>query len=160
MNDNNNPSPIDPIEPTLGPAPLAGSAPSAAKAAQHEPGWERATLEKLAFAALNEQKATRRWKTVVRLSWLAFFIALVWLALHRGSAPSSVTTPHTAVVEIRGEIAEGADASAEFVNSALRAAFEDEGARAVVLLINSPGGSPVQAGLMNDEILRLKAKLK
>jgi len=160
MNDNNNPSPIDPIEPTLGPAPLAGSAPGAAKAAQQEPGWERATLEKLAFAALNEQKATRRWKTVVRLSWLAFFIALVWLALHRGSAPSSVTTPHTAVVEIRGEIAEGADASAEFVNSALRAAFEDEGARAVVLLINSPGGSPVQAGMMNDEILRLKAKHK
>jgi protease-4 len=64
------------------------------------------------------------------------------------------------VVEIRGEIAEGADASAEFVNSALRAAFEDEGARAVVLLINSPGGSPVQAGMMNDEILRLKAKHK
>ena len=160
MNDNNNPSPTDPIEPTLGSAPLAGTAPAPAKAAQQESGWERATLEKLAFAAIHEQKATRRWKTVVRLSWLAFFIALVWLALHRGSAPSSVTTPHTAVVEIRGEIAEGADASAEFVNSALRAAFEDEGARAVVLLINSPGGSPVQAGMMNDEILRLKAKHK
>ena len=161
MNDNNNnPSPTDPVEPTLGSAPLAGTASAPAKADQQEPGWERATLEKLAFAALNEQKATRRWKTVVRLSWLAFFIALVWLALHRGSAPSSVTTPHTAVVEIRGEIAEGADASAEFVNSALRAAFEDEGARAVVLLINSPGGSPVQAGMMNDEILRLKAKHK
>ena len=160
MNDNNNPSPTDPIEPTLGSAPLAAAAPGVAKAAHNEPGWERATLEKLAFAALNEQKATRRWKTFVRLSWLVFFIALVWLALHRGSAPSSVTTPHTAVVEIRGEIAEGADASAEFVNSALRAAFEDEGARAVVLLINSPGGSPVQAGMMNDEILRLKAKHK
>ena len=160
MNDNNNPSPNDPIEPILGAAPLAGTAPEAVKVAQQAPGWERATLEKLAFAALNEQKATRRWKTFVRLSWLVFFIALVWLALHRGSAPSSVTTPHTAVVEIRGEIAEGADASAEFVNSALRAAFEDEGARAVVLLINSPGGSPVQAGMMNDEILRLKAKHK
>ena len=80
--------------------------------------------------------------------------------MYRGSAPSSVTSPHTAVVEIRGEISEGSDASAEFVNSALRAAFEDEGARAVVLLINSPGGSPVQAGMMNDEILRLKAKHK
>ena len=160
MNDNNNPSPTDPIEPTLGSAPLAGIAPGVAKTAQQEPGWERATLEKLAFAALNEQKASRRWKTFVRLSWLTFLIALVWLALHRGSAPSSVTTPHTAVVEIRGEIAEGADASAEFVNSALRAAFEDQGARAVVLLINSPGGSPVQAGMMNDEILRLKAKHK
>ena len=160
MNDNNNPSPIDPIEPTLGSAPLTGTTPAPAKAAQQEPGWERATLEKLAFAALHEQKATRRWKSGVRLAWLGFFIVLVWLALHRGSAPSSVTTPHTAVVEIRGEIAEGADASAEFVNSALRAAFEDQGARAVVLLINSPGGSPVQAGMMNDEILRLKAKHK
>ncbi len=124
------------------------------------PGWERATLEKLAFASLNEQKATRRWKTFVRLSWLAFLIILVWLALHRGSPSSDATVPHTAVVEIKGEIAAGADASAEFVNAALRAAFEDEGAKAVVLLINSPGGSPVQAGMMNDEILRLKAKHK
>jgi len=124
------------------------------------PGWERATLEKLAFAALNEQKATRRWKTFVRLAWLAFFVALVWMALHRGTPASDATVPHTAVVEIKGEIAAGADASAEFVNAALRAAFEDDGAKAIVLLINSPGGSPVQAGMMNDEILRLKAKHK
>lgn len=125
-----------------------------------EPGWERATLEKLAFASLNEQKANRRWKTFVRLSWLAFFVFLVWFAMSRGAATSNVSAPHTAVVEIKGEIAAGADASAEFVNAALRAAFEDEGARAVVLLINSPGGSPVQAGMMNDEIVRLKAKHK
>ena len=124
------------------------------------PGWERATLEKLAFASLNEQKAARRWKTFVRLAWLAFFIAVVWLALHRGTPASDASVPHTAVVEIKGEIADGADASAEFVNAALKAAFEDEGAKAVVLLINSPGGSPVQAGMMNDEILRLKAKHK
>jgi len=124
------------------------------------PGWERATLEKLAFAALNEQKATRRWKTFVRLAWLAFFVAMVWMLLHRGTPASDATVPHTAVVEIKGEIAAGADASAEFVNAALRAAFEDDGAKAIVLLINSPGGSPVQAGMMNDEILRLKAKHK
>ena len=124
------------------------------------PGWERATLEKLAFAALNEQKATRRWKTFVRLSWLAFFIALVWMFLHRGTSATDATTPHTAVIEIKGEIAAGADASAEFVNAALKAAFEDEGSKAIVLLINSPGGSPVQAGMMNDEIRRLKAKYK
>ena len=126
----------------------------------NEPGWERATLEKLAFASLSEQKATRRWKTFVRLSWLAFFVFLVWFALHRGSASTSPSVPHTAVVEIKGEIAAGADASAEFINAALKAAFEDEGAKAVVLLINSPGGSPVQAGMMNDEIIRLKAKHK
>ena len=130
------------------------------QATPQEPGWERATLEKLAFASLNEQKATRRWKTFVRLSWLAFFVVLVWLALHRGSPSTAASVEHTAVVEIKGEIADGADASAEFVNAALLAAFEDAGAKAVVLLINSPGGSPVQAGLMNDEILRLKAKYK
>ena len=128
--------------------------------AAHVPGWERATLEKLAFAALNEQKATRRWKTFVRLSWLVFLIVLVWMVMHRGTPVTDAAAPHVGVVEIKGEIAAGSDASAEFVNAALRAAFEDEGAKAVVLLINSPGGSPVQAGMMNDEILRLKAKYK
>ena len=124
------------------------------------PGWERVTLEKLAFAAVNEQKATRRWKTFVRLSWLAFFIVLVWMAVHRGTSAGNDAVAHTAVVEIKGEISAGADASSEFINAALKAAFEDDGAKAVVLLINSPGGSPVQAGMINDEIRRLKAKHK
>ena len=126
----------------------------------HTPGWERNTLEKLAFASLNEQKATRRWKTFVRMSWLLFFVVLIWMIMHRGTPVTSASAPHTAVVEIKGEIAAGADASAEFINAALKAAFEDEGAKAVVLLINSPGGSPVQAGMMNDEIRRLKIKHK
>ena len=124
------------------------------------PGWERNTLEKLAFASLNEQKASRRWKTFTRLAWLTFFVVMVWLVMHRGTPTTSATIAHTAVVEIKGEIAAGADASAEFINAALKAAFEDEGAKAVVLLINSPGGSPVQAGMMNDEIRRLKIKHK
>jgi protease IV len=141
-------------------APEKGAKKSATADPTVVPGWEQATLEKLAFASLNEQKATRRWKTFVRLSWLAFFVVLVWMALHRGTPASDTTSPHLAVVEIKGEIAPGSDASAEFVNAALRAAFEDEGAKAVVLLINSPGGSPVQAGMMNDEIMRLKAKYK
>ncbi len=120
-------------------------------------GWERATLEKLAFAALNEQRTARRWRTFVRLAWLVFLVVAVWIALHRGS-PADVTTPHTALVEIKGEIASGGEASADVVLTAVRAAFEDEGAQAVVLLINSPGGSPVQAGIINDELRRLKAK--
>lgn len=122
------------------------------------PGWERATLEKLAFASLREQKASRRWKTFVRLSWLVFFIAIAWLALSRSAPTAATTTAHTATVEIKGEIANGSDASAEFVIAAMRAAFEDEGAKGVVLLINSPGGSPVQAGIIADEIKRLRAK--
>ncbi|MDR6538924.1 S49 family peptidase [Variovorax soli] len=123
-----------------------------------QPGWERATLERLAFASLREQQAARRWKTFVRLSWLAFFIFLVWFVVSRGSPTTAKTTAHTAVVEIKGEIANGADASAEFVVAAMKTAFEDEGAKGIVLLINSPGGSPVQAGIINDEIRRLRAK--
>jgi protease-4 len=70
---------------------------------------------------------------------------------------NAVSTPHTAVIDIKGEIASGAEASAENVVSSLHSAFEDSGAQAIVLLIDSPGGSPVQAGIINDEITRLKA---
>ncbi len=120
-------------------------------------GWERATLEKLAFASLNEQRSTRRWRTFFRLAWLGFFVAIVWLGLSQGNIGKDVSTPHTALIEIKGEIASGAEASADLIVSSLRSAFEDTGAQAVVLLINSPGGSPVQAGIVNDEIRRLKA---
>ena len=120
--------------------------------------WERATLERLAFASLKEQRAARRWKNFTRLAWLVFLIALAWLLLLRAAPTADKSTEHTAVVEIKGEIASGADASAESIVAAMRSAFEDSGAQAVVLLINSPGGSPVQAGIINDEILRLKAK--
>ena len=130
--------------------------PTPGRGATEAAGWERATLEKLAFAALVEQKSARRWKTFVRLSWLVFFIAMAWIGLSRTSPATDKTSAHTAVVEIKGEIASGADAGAEFVVAAMRSAFEDEGAQAVVLLINSPGGSPVQAGIINDEIRRLK----
>ena len=138
--------------------PSFSAAPPVPPASGQAPGWERAALEKLAFAALAEQKATRRWKTFVRLAWLAFFVIVAWMALAKTAPTADKTTAHTAVVEIKGEIAAGADASAEFVIAAMRSAFEDEGAQAVVLLINSPGGSPVQAGIINDEIKRLKAK--
>ena len=149
------------FEPFERPAPITG-APSPTAMSKNDPttqpGWERATLEKLAFASLREQRATRRWKTFVRLSWLAFFVFLVWFAMSRAAPSTTTSTTHTAVVEIKGEIANGADASAEFVVAAMKTAFEDAGAKGVVLLINSPGGSPVQAGIISDEIRRLKAK--
>ena len=173
MNDSNRPGSDEPSfdasrEPGSPPEPSPAASPQSRSTAEPSveldaggaPGWERATLEKLMFATLDEQKATRRWKTFVRMSWLLFFVALLWLALQRGTPATDPSVAHTAVVEIKGEIAPGADASAEFVNAALRSAFEDEGSKAIVLLINSPGGSPVQAGMMNDEILRLKAKYK
>ena len=115
-------------------------------------------LEKLAFASLAEQRAARRWRTFTRLAWLAFIIFMLWFGLTREMTTTSKSGPHTAVVDIKGEIASGAEASAEYVIASLRSAFEDEGSKAVVLLVNSPGGSPVQAGIINDEIVRLKAK--
>src|SRR5438067_4943647 len=123
-------------------------------------GWERATFEKLMFATLAEQRSARIWRTVRSLAWLVFFVFLLWALLHKGGPSTDKSTRHTAVIEIKGEIASGGDASAEAVTAAMRAAFEDGGAQGIVLLINSPGGSPVQAGIIYDEIKRLKAKYK
>jgi protease-4 len=120
-------------------------------------GWERATIEKLLFAQLKEQQAARRWRMFSRLLWLALFGAVVWFFYNAENMNTSVSAPHTAVIDIKGEIASGAEASAENVVASLHSAFEDKGALAVVLLIDSPGGSPVQAGIINDEITRLKA---
>ena len=188
MNESDDKKPTEPIEPHLaspwanpsatssavpGDAPRSESkeAPGLVKTAQaaikkeassptDSPGWERATLEKLAFATLAEQKARRRWRAFIMLAWLAFFILVFWQLTGHGAGAKDATKPHTAVVEIHGEIASGGEASADQIVSAMRAAFEDEGSQAVVLLINSPGGSPVQAGIINDEIIRLKAKYK
>ena len=104
--------------------------------------WERTTLERLATSWLGEQRTARRWRIFFRLAWLLLITGIVVAVLYQGSSRrTDPTTAHTAVVEIKGEIA-----------------FEDEGSQAVVLLINSPGGSPVQAGIINDEIRRLKEK--
>ena len=121
--------------------------------------WERATIEKLVLAQVREQRAARRWRMLRTLLWMALFGALIWwLARDQWSNATVPTGPHTALVTIRGEIADRSEASAEFVLPALRSALEDSGTKALVLLINSPGGSPVQAGLISDEIRRLRKK--
>jgi protease-4 len=119
--------------------------------------WERATLEKLVFSTIREQQAARRWRLFMRLTWLIFFGVITWLVYSSNTVGTSVTSPHTAVIEIRGAIASDAEASAGNIVNSLTAAFKDPGAQAIVLLIDSPGGSPVQAGIINDEITRLKA---
>ena len=149
----------DPASPAPAPADAAAPAAASQSGVASGPAWERSVIEKWMQDSLAEQRAARRWKYGMRLAWLLFFATLIWLGMDRsvGMHNTDVSRPHTAVVEIQGEIAPGADASAEAVITSLRSAFEDEGALAVVLLINSPGGSPVQAGIMNDEIRRLKA---
>ena len=121
-----------------------------------ETGWERSVLERLAFANLEEQRRARRWRIFFRLGWLLLAVVTMWLGLSHGSMKKDGSSPHTAMIEIKGEIAAGTDSSVDQLLPALRDAFADEGAQAVVLLINSPGGSPVQAGIINDEIRRLK----
>lgn len=121
-----------------------------------ESNWERQTLEKLAFSLLEEQRTVRRWKMFWRFVWLVLAGGVVWMGMVKTPSTSAPTTPHTAMIEIKGEIGAGVDASAVNILDSLRTAFEDEGAKAVVLVIDSPGGSPVQAGMVNDEIMRLK----
>ena len=115
-------------------------------------------LEQVAARLLRERRSERRWRIFFRLAWLALALAVAWGAVRRSaSAPTAPSGPHTALVEVRGEIDADTEASAETLVAALKSAFEDNGAQAVVLRINSPGGSPVQAGIVNDEIRRLKA---
>ena len=124
----------------------AGSAPD---------GWNRAA-EQFARDYLSDRRSERRWRVFFRLCWLLLFLTLVWLAVAQRNRTVAPSGPHTALVEVQGEIANDSEASAENLVAALKSAFEDEGALAVVLRINSPGGSPVQAGIVNDEIRRLK----
>lgn len=122
------------------------------------PSWERETLERLINANLQEQRTARRWRIGFRLFWTALFLLGLWFSFnHSKTTTSNNPTSHTALIEISGEIDSESTANAEWIMDSMRQAFEDEGAQAVVLLINSPGGSPVQAGMINDEIRRLKA---
>mgnify|MGYP003335552231 CR=1 FL=1 len=114
-------------------------------------------LQEMARVYLDEQRRQRRWRTFWRLVWLGVAGSFVWAAWQSVPAAHAPVTPHTALVEIRGEIGAETAASADNLMTAMRSAFEDAGAQAVVLRINSPGGSPVQAGLVNDEVRRLKA---
>jgi protease-4 len=115
-------------------------------------------MESVALGYLKEQRRARQWRNGLRLAWLVFLVVMSWVILHRGGNSTNTTAPHTAVIEIKGEIDSEGLAGSSAVVTSLRTAFEDEGSQAVVLLINSPGGSPVQAGIINDEILRLKKK--
>ena len=114
-------------------------------------------LNDFARAYLAEQRSQRRWRWFWRILLAVLLVTLIWGSLESMPSSKAPTTPHTALVEIRGEIGVDTDANADNLNTALRSAFEDAGAQAVVLRLNSPGGSPVQAGLINDEIRRLKA---
>ncbi len=116
-----------------------------------------AVLERIALEGLREQRRARRWSVFFKLAFLAYLVALLGVLLAgREAAAPLPGGRHTALVELRGEIAADAPASADSIVRGLRAAFEHERTAGVILRINSPGGSPVQAGQIYHEIRRLR----
>jgi protease-4 len=125
--------------------------------ADNDGQWERGLIERLAGAALQEQRRARRWGIFFKLLTFAYITVILLMAVDwkdRGGADGK----HTALVEVSGVIAPGADASAERVTAALQAAFKDENTQGVVVRINSPGGSPVQSHNIYEEMQRLRKK--
>ncbi|MEP6942664.1 MAG: S49 family peptidase [Betaproteobacteria bacterium] len=123
-----------------------------------EENWERSVIERLATEGLLEQQRARRWGIFFKLLTFALVCFVLFLVLASGTTSERICLDKcTAMVELRGELDSDGRASAETVIAGLQAAFKDKGTRGVVLKIDSPGGSPVQAGAINDEIRRLRA---
>jgi protease-4 len=121
--------------------------------------WERGLIERLATAALKEQRRSRMWGIFFKLLFFTYLTMMILLAVDwRDKTTEAISGNHTALVELSGLIAPGTDSSAEKINSSLRAAFKDGTTKGVILRINSPGGSPVQAQNIYDEIRRLRRK--
>lgn len=121
--------------------------------------WERSVIEKLATEALKEQRRSRRWGIFFKLLTFAYLgVLLVMFLQWRFDSERLAAGKHTALVEINGVIDAKGNASADQVNAALQSAFKDKNTQGVILRVNSPGGSPVQAGIIYDEIMRLRAK--
>ena len=124
----------------------------------NDPQWERQLLEKIALASLQEQRAKRRWGIFFKLAFLSYLVAVLVMVVDWGGPEKLVDGRHTALINLRGTIDAGGDASADKINGALQSAFEDKGTAGVIMRINSPGGSPVQSGIVYDEIRRLRTK--
>ncbi len=151
-------TPQNSAEPAAEPAAKSAPGSTASKApAKNAQGWEREVLENLAFATLAEQRARRRWGIFFKLATLVVVCVGMWNLLDLGNKEVETLTPHTALIEIEGAIDSGGPGSAQAVIPALGRAFADTASVGIILHINSPGGSPVQAGMINDEIMRLRA---
>lgn len=125
-----------------------------------DPAWERKIIEKLALETLAEQRRRRRWGIFFRILGFAYLTFLIVALGDWGGASDTLGDgkKHTALVQLNGVIKATGEASAEKITESLQAAFKDHGTQGVILRINSPGGSPVQSGIINDEIRRLRAK--
>jgi protease-4 len=118
--------------------------------------WQQDMIRKLAFAAVDEQRRARRWSIFFKFLFFGYLVALLFLYKPELSLTHGELDRHTALVEMKGIIAPEKEAGADNIVSGLRSAFENKNTAGVILRINSPGGSPVQAGYINDEIQRLR----
>src|SRR5574339_77491 len=126
---------------------------------EHDGQWERELVTKLATAALKEQRRARLWGIFFKLLTFAYITLFLLMAIDwKDGEYVTGGKKHTAMVEVSGIIAPGSDASAEKVNASLQAAFKDKNTQGVIVRINSPGGSPVQAQTIYDEMKRLRKK--
>ena len=121
------------------------------------PNWERDVLEKLALAAVTEQRRARRWGIFFKALGFVYLTFLVVLLAGLVKGDVNKMGKHTALVDLQGVIASDR-ANADMMITGLKDAFEDKNTQGVIMRINSPGGSPVQAGQINDEIYRLRAQ--
>jgi len=118
--------------------------------------WQRDVIEKLASSALAEQKTARRWGIFFKGLTFAYLLIALLMALGMFHDGKKTFEAHTALIEISGIIEAGGDVNADAVMNSLHEAYESKGTKGIILRINSPGGSPVQAGIINDEIRRQK----
>ncbi|AXS79802.1 S49 family peptidase [Dechloromonas sp. HYN0024] len=123
----------------------------------NDSAWERKTLEKLVFAALDEQRSRRRWGIAFKTLGFVYLLAVLIAVVDWGTGAEHQER-HTALVSLHGVIEAKGESNAENVVAALNSAFEEKNVAGIILRINSPGGSPVQAGIINDEIRRLRGK--
>jgi protease-4 len=121
-----------------------------------EADWERGLIEKLAGAALQEQRRARRWGIFFKFLFFAYLTLIIVLLIDWRGPDSLGAGKHTALVDVVGVIDARGDSSADRVTEALQHAFKNKNTAGVILRINSPGGSPVQAGIIYDEIRRLR----
>ena len=135
----------------------SGGTGSSDKGVSDQEYWHRNVVNRLAFAAVNEQRRTRRWNIFFKCLLALYLLALLFLYMPTDwSSLGSVSTKHTALVELSGPISDESEASADTVIAGLRDAFEDKNTAGVILRANSPGGSPVQSAYIYNEIKRLR----
>jgi protease IV len=124
------------------------------KKASSSPDWVMQSLEKIALAGLQEQKTARRWSVLFKSLTFIYLFFLLMMLLGWVGQNKSASLAHTALIDISGVIEAGGQVNSDAVISSLKDAYDSKGTKGIILRINSPGGSPVQAGIINDEIHR------